>query len=285
MWGRHGLGEIIVDHNEICFFKFKNIEGMNYVLEQSPWMVNGKPMVVQKWDPDVCIEKTDPCKIPIWIKEQNVPLEAWSIRGISTLASRLGRPILMDEVATTMCHKGTVSAAVFGHKERFCKKLGNGVIKYQNLNVNMNKVRVDKFEMNNEFVENKDKSNNTVVDKNVSEVKENGKEKKDKGKMKVNDVGSNDSPPSLEKIWSISPENIEKIRMSANKYILRKVQPTIEETKKWTYDMRQYFKYRWKALNRNEENNGDEDVILDENNATNDLVADEIGGSDNKLLN
>ncbi|GJS52904.1 RNA-directed DNA polymerase, eukaryota, reverse transcriptase zinc-binding domain protein [Tanacetum coccineum] len=37
----------------------------------------------------------------------NVPLKAWSKKGISTLASRLGRPIMMDQVTTDMCFRGT----------------------------------------------------------------------------------------------------------------------------------------------------------------------------------
>ena len=37
-----------------------------------------------------------------WIKLLNVPLEAWSVKGISTLASCLGKPIIMDEITTKM---------------------------------------------------------------------------------------------------------------------------------------------------------------------------------------
>ncbi|GJV55851.1 retrotransposon protein, putative, ty1-copia subclass [Tanacetum coccineum] len=58
-------------------------------------------------DPDVIFEKTKPCKIPIWIKLLNVPLEAWSVRGISALASRLGKTIMMDNITASMCHNGS----------------------------------------------------------------------------------------------------------------------------------------------------------------------------------
>ncbi|GKB68920.1 ATP-dependent Clp protease proteolytic subunit 2, mitochondrial, partial [Tanacetum coccineum] len=40
--GRYGLGDIVVD-DVMCFFKFKNEEGMTYVIELCPWMVSGKP--------------------------------------------------------------------------------------------------------------------------------------------------------------------------------------------------------------------------------------------------
>ncbi|GKB02069.1 RNA-directed DNA polymerase, eukaryota, reverse transcriptase zinc-binding domain protein [Tanacetum coccineum] len=76
MWTRYGLKDIVVDADEMCFFKFKNEDGMKYIIDQSPWIVNGKPLIVQKWDPEVVIEKETPCKIPVWIRLYNVPLEA-----------------------------------------------------------------------------------------------------------------------------------------------------------------------------------------------------------------
>ncbi|GKG08259.1 RNA-directed DNA polymerase, eukaryota, reverse transcriptase zinc-binding domain protein, partial [Tanacetum coccineum] len=48
MWTRFGLKDIVVDSDEMCFFKFKDEEGMKYVIDQSPWIVNGKPLIVQK---------------------------------------------------------------------------------------------------------------------------------------------------------------------------------------------------------------------------------------------
>nr|GFD24119.1 RNA-directed DNA polymerase, eukaryota, reverse transcriptase zinc-binding domain protein [Tanacetum cinerariifolium] len=64
-------------------------------------------MIVQKWDPEAIIVKEAPCKIPIWIKLFNVPLEAWSIKGISTISSRLGMPVKMDNMTAEMCKEGS----------------------------------------------------------------------------------------------------------------------------------------------------------------------------------
>ncbi|GJR73214.1 RNA-directed DNA polymerase, eukaryota, reverse transcriptase zinc-binding domain protein [Tanacetum coccineum] len=75
--------------------------------ESCPWMVNGKPLMVQNWNPDVCVEKAEPDKIPIWAKLYNIPLEAWSVKGLSALASRLGKPLVMDDMTASMCHNGT----------------------------------------------------------------------------------------------------------------------------------------------------------------------------------
>nr|GEV56184.1 hypothetical protein [Tanacetum cinerariifolium] len=107
MWGRHGLKDCIVDVDGMCYFKFKHEEGMNYVIDQSPWVVNVKPLLVQKGEPETVIIKESPCKILIWIRLLNIPLEAWSVRGISALASRLGMPIKMDQVTADMYRDGT----------------------------------------------------------------------------------------------------------------------------------------------------------------------------------
>ncbi|GJZ06098.1 RNA-directed DNA polymerase, eukaryota, reverse transcriptase zinc-binding domain protein [Tanacetum coccineum] len=37
----------------------------------------------------------------------NLPLEAWSINGISALASRIGKPLIMDAMTASMCKHGT----------------------------------------------------------------------------------------------------------------------------------------------------------------------------------
>ncbi|GJR14147.1 RNA-directed DNA polymerase, eukaryota, reverse transcriptase zinc-binding domain protein [Tanacetum coccineum] len=39
-------------------------------------------------------------------KRVNVPLEAWSNKGISAIASSIGKPVIMDQTTTEMCNKG-----------------------------------------------------------------------------------------------------------------------------------------------------------------------------------
>ncbi|GKC11412.1 RNA-directed DNA polymerase, eukaryota, reverse transcriptase zinc-binding domain protein [Tanacetum coccineum] len=105
MWGDFGFRELIVN-NGMYLFKFNNEEGLNHVLERGHWMVRNKPLLVQKWNPSLCIEKKEPEVIPLWIKLCNVPLEAWSNKGISVIASSIGKPMIMDQTTTEMCNKG-----------------------------------------------------------------------------------------------------------------------------------------------------------------------------------
>ncbi|GKD32116.1 RNA-directed DNA polymerase, eukaryota, reverse transcriptase zinc-binding domain protein [Tanacetum coccineum] len=76
MWGRYGLKVSVVDADGMCYFKFKNKEGMNSVIDQSLWLFN-------------------------------IPLKAWSVKGISALTRRLGRPIKMDQMTVDMCREGS----------------------------------------------------------------------------------------------------------------------------------------------------------------------------------
>ncbi|PWA56332.1 hypothetical protein CTI12_AA420710 [Artemisia annua] len=47
MWNKWGIDDI---------FKFRHEEGMKKVLELGPWLVNGKPLVIRKWNPTVGME-------------------------------------------------------------------------------------------------------------------------------------------------------------------------------------------------------------------------------------
>ncbi|GJV66510.1 RNA-directed DNA polymerase, eukaryota, reverse transcriptase zinc-binding domain protein, partial [Tanacetum coccineum] len=105
MWRAHQLAEIITNECGLYFLKFRSVEGKNYVLENGPWLFEGKPLFVQKSEAGLCMEKPEPSKVPIWVKIMNVPLEAWNSHGISRLASSLGNPIIMDRITTSMCER------------------------------------------------------------------------------------------------------------------------------------------------------------------------------------
>nr|GEV63210.1 ribonuclease H-like domain-containing protein [Tanacetum cinerariifolium] len=52
------------------------------------------------------MKKRDPKVLPVWVKLMNESMEAWTQRGISTIASSFGRPIIMDAMTTQMCNQG-----------------------------------------------------------------------------------------------------------------------------------------------------------------------------------
>ena len=69
-------------------------------------MVNNRPLFVLKWNPEIGMSKVEPSKLPVWVKLMCIPMEAWSIEGISALANSLSKPLMMDEMTTRMCQNG-----------------------------------------------------------------------------------------------------------------------------------------------------------------------------------
>ncbi|GKC05519.1 putative receptor-like protein kinase [Tanacetum coccineum] len=106
MWSKYGFVDVQVDATGGCYFKFKNEEDMEKVIEQGPWIVNHKPLFVQKWDPSIGLSKKEETTIPLWAKMKNIPLEAWTKDGISALASSLGKPLRMDNITAQACVAG-----------------------------------------------------------------------------------------------------------------------------------------------------------------------------------
>ncbi|GKA96494.1 RNA-directed DNA polymerase, eukaryota, reverse transcriptase zinc-binding domain protein [Tanacetum coccineum] len=48
-------------------------------------------------------DRTKPDKLPLWVRLCNPPLEALTVKGISSLASRIGKPLIMDARTASMC--------------------------------------------------------------------------------------------------------------------------------------------------------------------------------------
>ncbi|PWA96856.1 hypothetical protein CTI12_AA036050 [Artemisia annua] len=132
------------------------------------------------------------------------------------------------------------------------------------------------------------------------------------GNEKVNEQnnggeGTSKTPPSLEKVWRVSPETVKEIHRSANKfavldndgaienvdqkskeivdnYVLRKVKPNAAESQQWTYEMFLYFRQRWKTVNIEIGISDDEEDIVTDKNENECLLADEIEGKDAQYI-
>nr|GEV41773.1 hypothetical protein [Tanacetum cinerariifolium] len=74
MWNKYGFIDILKNDGEVFFFKFQ--------------------------------DEKEPSKLPIWVKILNVPMKDWSLKRINSLASCLGKPIIIDDMTAKMCAKG-----------------------------------------------------------------------------------------------------------------------------------------------------------------------------------
>nr|GEY75355.1 hypothetical protein [Tanacetum cinerariifolium] len=77
-WQKTAFGFFVgchVTYRDVFFFKFHDEGGMDEVVKNGPWMVNNKPLFVQRWK-------------------------------VGMILDSIGKPIIMDDITAKMCAKG-----------------------------------------------------------------------------------------------------------------------------------------------------------------------------------
>ncbi|KAL2248009.1 UNVERIFIED_CONTAM: hypothetical protein Sindi_2653200 [Sesamum indicum] len=92
------LREVTATTNGFFFFQFKTVIDMEEVIEGGPWLFQGQPIVLQKWEPGMAMRKLKHTQIPVWIKLRHLPMEYWTTEGLSTVASVVGKPLYPDAI-------------------------------------------------------------------------------------------------------------------------------------------------------------------------------------------
>ncbi|KAL2237709.1 UNVERIFIED_CONTAM: hypothetical protein Sindi_0962600 [Sesamum indicum] len=92
------LAEVTATTNGFFFFRFKTIVAMEEVIERGPWLFQGQPIVLQKWEPGMVLRKLKHTQVPVWVKLRHLPVELWTDDGLSTVASGIGRPLYPDAI-------------------------------------------------------------------------------------------------------------------------------------------------------------------------------------------
>ncbi|KAL0284814.1 UNVERIFIED_CONTAM: hypothetical protein Sradi_7188200 [Sesamum radiatum] len=77
---------------------FKTAAAMEEVIEGGPWLFQGQPIVLQKWEPGMVLRKLQHTQVPVWIKLRHLPVELWTTEGLSTVASGIGKPLYPDAI-------------------------------------------------------------------------------------------------------------------------------------------------------------------------------------------
>ncbi|GAV92308.1 DUF4283 domain-containing protein [Cephalotus follicularis] len=95
-WSVAGKFSIHTTDNGISVFKCETVEVRNWILDNGPWDVWGVHLALRLWERDLPPISSGFTKIPVWVKLMNIPMEYWTVRGLSHLASVLGTPLHMD---------------------------------------------------------------------------------------------------------------------------------------------------------------------------------------------
>ncbi|GKD75759.1 RNA-directed DNA polymerase, eukaryota, reverse transcriptase zinc-binding domain protein [Tanacetum coccineum] len=303
---KYGFKEIIYNGNGRWLFKFNKEDGMLEVATKSPWIVN------------------------VWVKLFNMPMEAWTNDGVSAIASCIGKPKIMDSMTAYVCKNGLGTTeyarvlveiqAVKGLKENAEAEKRKEDLEFQAVqnrnkrpirNMDVNKKGFDqngflgrKIDSNNKIWQHQ-KSVNTVID--VEKMQSRGnKEKsfdeefprltKQKNHIsKSNVIGECSNKFSvLNGISDDDPQELImlKDKMLVDKYLNLKLQPGLDEMKKWTDEMRNYFKRAWEVDREKERNEmlDDmegivEDVLEDKSIAIKNITANVMNGKCSSILN
>ncbi|XP_038877075.1 uncharacterized protein LOC120069410 [Benincasa hispida] len=88
---------ITILDNGLILFQFHRDESQDWALENDPWHLGGKPILLRKWFPGIVSKTFVFESLPIWIHLARIPLELWTNKGLAVVVSAMGRPIHLDE--------------------------------------------------------------------------------------------------------------------------------------------------------------------------------------------
>lgn len=106
-WKNRGLKDVIMNDDGFFFIRFQSEEDMLGVLEEESCLVEGKPLILQRWHPKLILSKEVPKTIPLWVKIYNIPLQYWHKEGLGHICSGVGKPLGADMLTEQMCREAS----------------------------------------------------------------------------------------------------------------------------------------------------------------------------------
>lgn len=89
---------IMAHYNGWILFQFKHEDELNKVLAEGPYFVFGRSLLLRTPPENFCFLEEDFSIVPVWVQLHNLPLQCWTIKAISTIASKLGKPLCTDRI-------------------------------------------------------------------------------------------------------------------------------------------------------------------------------------------
>ncbi|OVA15714.1 protein of unknown function DUF4283 [Macleaya cordata] len=101
VWGLKGEFSLTIHGQSAFVFKFSCDEDRQMALEHGPVYIANRLFIVRTWQPFLEQEIAVLKSIPIWVCLKNVPLHMWNPKGLSSIASAIGKPIMMDNLTAS----------------------------------------------------------------------------------------------------------------------------------------------------------------------------------------
>ena len=96
IWSKEGLLDVLSYEKGFFLFRFATEVGMKTILERGAWLFAGRYLVLMKWKPGLALSKAMLHYIPVWAQFYNIPIESWTEKGLSLIASAIGKPLYAD---------------------------------------------------------------------------------------------------------------------------------------------------------------------------------------------
>ena len=96
LWGKKEIPDISTTENGLFFFRFRDLEARDWVMESGPWYLAGRPFILRAWRPGMDMLDIQLSTIPIWVKFYRIPLEYWTSTCLGYIASTVGIPLHLD---------------------------------------------------------------------------------------------------------------------------------------------------------------------------------------------
>ncbi|KAK3221975.1 hypothetical protein Dsin_009000 [Dipteronia sinensis] len=100
--GNCGLLEVLANEKGFYFFRFSDDDSCSKVLEAGPWLFAERMIILKKWHSRLVLTKESYSEVPVWVKFFNIPNEYWTEKGLSYVASAVGKPLYADSLTETM---------------------------------------------------------------------------------------------------------------------------------------------------------------------------------------
>ncbi|XP_039011240.1 uncharacterized protein LOC120140324 [Hibiscus syriacus] len=104
LWNQTSTGaraQVSLEGKNLYIFSFNYDVARDWVLENGPWHILNKPLILRKWEPNMQRLNFDLSRLPLWIHLYNIPLELYSRECLSYIASALGIPLTMDSITAS----------------------------------------------------------------------------------------------------------------------------------------------------------------------------------------
>ena len=96
LWGKREMPGISTTQNGLFFFRFRDPEAREWVMNAGPWHLAGRPFILRAWKPGMDMLNIQLSSIPIWVRFFNIPLEYWTSTCLGHIASTVGIPLHLD---------------------------------------------------------------------------------------------------------------------------------------------------------------------------------------------